>query len=209
MSHFHATVTLDALTLRSILAATATAKAKDSSRYGLDSVFVEVSADSVEFVATDGHRLHSAKIRTNDVTGEVIAILDGEGIDRLCKALKSVKVAKRATEFPSVTLRIAPEGALAEIRDPNGNSASVTLPAKYRTRDYPNFRAVIPKRDPEAKGSYFGVSPAFLSEAADCAGEISDTARIQAGETATSPVLITAEHQNTTFLAVVMPCRMN
>jgi hypothetical protein len=209
MSAFNCTVTLDAITLRTALLAVSAAKAETSARHGLDSVFVRASTGTVEMVATDGHRLHRTTIATDTVSGDVTAVLDGESIDRLCKALRAVKVSKRATAFPSVTLKIAPEGAHAEIADPNGADTAITLRATYRTHDYPDFEAVIPKRDPEAKGSYFGVDPAYISQAADCAGQISCTARIQPGETAVSPVLITAEGAETTFLAVVMPRRLS
>ncbi len=130
-------VPIEAKLLLGLIDRTAFAVSSDETRYNLNGVFFEPSADSIRMVATDGHRLSLAEARiAGDFKLKKGVILPKKGLYELRKLL--AEVGDGGEEKPMGDLGFVESSAI--FRRPG-----VVLVMRLIEGMFPDYRQVIPK----------------------------------------------------------------
>ena len=130
-------VPIEAATLLRLIDRTAFAVSSDETRYNLNGVFFETSADGIRLVATDGHRLSMADSKLDgDFKLKKGVILPKKGLYELRKLVAEASDA--AEEAPQGDLGFVESSAI--FRRPG-----VVLVMRLIEGTFPDYRQVIPK----------------------------------------------------------------
>lgn len=121
---------VDVATLKAGLAATLSATSVDETKRILTGVCVTSKSDSLEFAATDGHRLSVFKTSVEDGQ-EFLAVIPAKALQTLEKWI--------GNQEKSITMRADRANAIFAL--PNG-----TLITRLLDGTYPNYRQLIPTR---------------------------------------------------------------
>lgn len=125
-------VTLDAKTLRDMLAQTSFAVSHDETRYALNGVLFVLQGKEVKLVATDGHRLAVAIRSLGTGVGGATGIVPRKAVLEIMRALgagEDVQIALTANQFV--------------LQMPN-----FVMTARLIEGQFPNWEAVIPRQHP-------------------------------------------------------------
>jgi DNA polymerase III subunit beta len=125
-------LTLEAVTLREMLARTMFAVSHDESRYALNGVLFVVQEKELRLVATDGHRLALARCPLGQAGPVVTGIVPRKAV---------VEIARVLGAGEEVRLAITDNQFLLEM--PN-----FVMTARLIEGQFPNYEAVIPKGHP-------------------------------------------------------------
>lgn len=119
--------------LAGLLDAVAPSMSSDETRYTLNGVFANATADGLVFVATDGRRLHMRN-STQKLPDGTKAIIPAKTVHMLSSLLRAEKAKEIDVWFDArrVTFRIARE------------DGEVMLQSKLVDGNYPNYKQVIP-----------------------------------------------------------------
>ncbi len=126
-------VSLDAKTLREMLAQTSFAVSHDETRYALNGVLFALQGKDLQMVATDGHRLALAKRSLGRGVGGATGIVPRKAVTEIMRALGSgedVQIAITENQFV--------------LQMPN-----FVMTARLIEGQFPNYDAVIPKSHPK------------------------------------------------------------
>jgi len=128
---------IDAADLLDMIERTFFAISSDETRYNLNGVFFEPSADTLRLVATDGHRLSLVERKTPATFGlKKGVILPKKGLQELRKLL--AEVVQSGEEKPTTKLGFVENSAIV-------HQKGVILSMRLIEGLFPDYRQVIPK----------------------------------------------------------------
>jgi DNA polymerase III sliding clamp (beta) subunit (PCNA family) len=197
-------IEMNAASLRFLLKSVLPAMSTDTTREALTQVEFRGEEGWIVAIATDGHRLHRAKVRWAQITDGTIApigrfVVRGEHLTALAKALPPTP--KRGNP-PPVTL--APSGA---------TWAGTSLAFRASDSPFPEADRVIPASREGDAAVKFAANPEYLTDACEAARLLGRNVgvKIESGESPLDPICLRATGyvgaESAEFLAVVMPMR--
>jgi DNA polymerase III subunit beta len=133
-------ITLEAGTLRDMLARTSFAISHDESRYALNGVLFAVHDKELRLVATDGHRLALTRSPLGESPGAVSGIVPRKAV---------VEIARSLGASEEVRLALTENQFVVEM-------ANFVMTARLIEGQFPNYEAVIPKGHPARLGAVRG-----------------------------------------------------
>lgn len=122
-------VTLEAKTLREMLAQTSFAVSHDETRYALNGVLFSLAGKEARLVATDGHRLALSTRAVGDIGGPVTGIVPRKAITEIMRVLGTGEQVQLALTDNQFVLQM-----------PN-----FVMTARLIEGQFPNYEAVVPK----------------------------------------------------------------
>ncbi len=195
------------------------AASRDTSRYNLNTVFLERDGNHITATATDGHRLMQARTAV-PVSGEAIALpapgflLSLDDVTRLQGEAK--RLAKmRGKHWPAMLrVKLAENGSLLfhtlAVGDETWESVESSISCKPIASEFPNYRVVIPEKSSLGKPVMFNA--AYLAEAYRALGSLNKQAHsvvVRLGGNAFSPTLLEAKGADGVLeaFAIIMPMK--
>lgn len=178
---------------------------QDDTRFHLCCISVEIvnPKETLRLVASDGHTLARAEVRTGDVDGSHMSQTLLKSAD--AKTLIKTLACKRSESDQIVTLAVTKRQITVRVGD-----TSLEFTALDAT--FPPYTQVIPTYSSKTAAPTVSVNPVYIARACDAIaafGRGSDSARgasFSFGTSVLDPILVTFETPDLgTFLAVIMP----